>query len=70
MNNLPPGVNENDIPGNRPEDDAWEKLHEEIDDDSNEYGLADMEAWTAWKLGLAAYLKSKELGAVYPFNER
>lgn len=32
--NLPPGVNVNDIPGNRPEDEAyevfWEKLDEEF----------------------------------------
>ena len=27
---LPPGVSANMIPGNRPEDEAWEKLEEEF----------------------------------------
>ena len=32
MSFLPPGVNASDIPGNRPEDVAWDRLHEWIDD--------------------------------------
>jgi len=30
--NMPPGVNENDIPGNRPEDAAWERFIEALGD--------------------------------------
>lgn len=30
MDNLPPGCNISDLPGNRPEDLAWESLLEEI----------------------------------------
>ena len=30
LSNLPPGVTDDMIPGNRPEDEAWEKLFETI----------------------------------------
>ena len=31
LSNLPPGVSDSDIPGNRPEDVVWEKAEEAID---------------------------------------
>lgn len=30
LSNLPPGVSESDIPGNRPEDELYEKLFEQL----------------------------------------
>lgn len=29
--NLPPGVSVSDIPGNRPEDEAWERLMDRLE---------------------------------------
>jgi len=39
MNNMPPGVTESMIPGNRPEDAAWEELYEWIDDMCDKHGI-------------------------------
>ena len=40
MNNLPPGVTDADIPGNRPEDREWEEFHEWIDEVAAEHGYS------------------------------
>jgi hypothetical protein len=37
--NLPPGVNVNDLPGNGPQDQAWEDLYKIIADYANRFGL-------------------------------
>lgn len=66
--NLPPGVSESDIPGNRPEDIAWEHLHEKIDSDSSDHGLTDMDARMAWEMGLYAFVRARRLGATFPYN--
>ena len=47
--NLPPGVSVSDIPGNRPEDEAWERLIERI----SESGLDVDQASRAWEIGYA-----------------
>lgn len=66
--NLPPGVTESMIPGNRPEDQAWERVHEDIDNDAAKHGLSDMEVAHAWKSGLAAYLALKRMGVKMPWE--
>lgn len=43
--NMPPGVSESDIPGNSPEDVAWEKLLEDIAGS----GLSVSEARARWE---------------------
>ena len=51
--NLPPGVTESMIPGNRPEDEAWETFLETVDE---KLGDTEPEAWYAiLEMGLAAY---------------
>ena len=39
LSNLPPGVTDNMIPGNRPEDIEWEKFHEWIDEIAEVYDI-------------------------------
>ena len=55
MSNLPPGVDESMIPGNRPEDLAWDKFHEEIGGDCDQEGLTARDAGLVWELGIVAY---------------
>lgn len=66
---LPPGVTAGMIPGNRPEDEAWEKLLDQIVGDAADVGMCDMDAMVAWELGKAAYLAARKTGAVYPHDE-
>lgn len=51
--NLPPGVSESMIPGNRPEDAAWELFHEWLDDECGVNKLTFEEARLIWQTGLA-----------------
>ena len=53
--NLPPGVTESMIPGSRPEDQAWEDFHEQIDRDTDDLALVPEAAAEVWIAGLAAY---------------
>lgn len=53
--NLPPGVTESMIPGNRPEDEEWEAALDLIEDDARASGLTGPEAVTAMRIGLAAW---------------
>ena len=39
LSNLPPGVTDNMIPGNRPEDKEWDEFHEWIDEIAEVYGI-------------------------------
>ena len=59
--NLPPGVNEGMIPGNRPEDMAWDKFHESVDDDAINLGLTPEEAKVVWNIGVAWWQLEKTL---------
>ena len=46
MSNLPPGVSESMIPGNRPEDAAWDKFYEWLDEytDQNRISIEELKA--------------------------
>ena len=39
LSNLPPGVTEDMLPGNRPEDIDWDNFHEWIDEIAGVYGI-------------------------------
>lgn len=58
--NLPPGVTESMIPGNRPEDMAWESFYEWLDGECAEHGIDVNEAGVIFKQGLAFYLETKK----------
>lgn len=59
--NLPPGVTEGMIPGNRPEDLEWEGFHEWLDDETFVNKLTPVQARLVWMAGMAAYnLLAKE----------
>lgn len=60
--NLPPGCTDSMIPGNRPEDEAWERLFEIIGKESGDYGMTDSDALCAWKLGFAAWTQAHNEG--------
>lgn len=64
--NLPPGVTESMIPGNRPEDEAWETFHDEIDKDCVEEGFSDQDAWLAWKFGVGIIRSMRKCGVKFP----
>lgn len=49
-------------------DHAWEKFHEQIDDDANTFSLTDMDAFVAWKLGLAALKAVREIKGTFPHD--
>ena len=55
LSNLPPGVTENDLPGNRPEDEEWDKFYEKVDNDTIEMKLYVDQATTIWEMGKAAW---------------
>ena len=67
--NLPPGVRDCDIPGNRPEDAEWERVHEGIDADAVAERMSDMDVSCAWRLGFAAYKQLRKLGGHLPHDE-
>lgn len=50
--NLPPGVSDSDIPGNRPEDVAFENLVERIERDLEARGLGVDDANWIWTAGI------------------
>jgi hypothetical protein len=49
------------IPGNRPEDLAFERLHEKIDEDCLEHGWDGTDAMIIWHLGLMTYPEVERL---------
>jgi hypothetical protein len=57
--NLPPGVTESMIPGNRPEDTAWDNTIDAITDLSAEYGYTAKETLLAFKIGASALTHTK-----------
>lgn len=58
--NLPPGVTVNDLPGNRPIDEEWDKFYEEVDGDCDEMSLYPDQARIIWKMGKVAYMIYRE----------
>ena len=56
--NLPPGCSDSDIPGNRPEDIAWESFHERIDHDTDQIGVDVSDAYFIWEAGLEVYKRA------------
>ena len=66
--NLPPGVSVSDIPGNRPEDDAWDELVESIGTDAAEANMTDTDVLVAWRMGLAAYKAARGFGPTFPHD--
>lgn len=64
--NLPPGVTADMIPGNRPEDEAWDKIHEDIETDANERGWSDQDVETIWALGKKVWKDIHERGGRFP----
>lgn len=53
MSNLPPGVSDYDIPGNRPEDIEWEKLIDKMMSDVD----SPYDARKVWEAGLKSLNK-------------
>ena len=58
--NLPPGVTEGMLPGNRPEDWGWDALLDDISSDSDTLGLDADEARIIWEMGKKAYQAIKD----------
>jgi len=52
--NLPPGVTEAMIPGNRPEDEEWERLYDYIDEVCAAHNINPKEAKMCFDIGLNA----------------
>ena len=55
MNNLPPEVSDS-------------MIHGEIDSDSEKHDMSYIDVFVAWKIGLAAYIKTRELSAKFPHD--
>ena len=53
--NLPPGCNESDIPGNRPEDAAWGNAWDTILSEADFHHMSAADAVLAWRIGVAAW---------------
>ena len=66
--NLPPGVNVNDLPGNRPEDHVWDETIEDIIDEACDENLSSEEFYAAWRIGLKTFLQLRDLRATFPFD--
>ena len=69
LSNLPPGVTEGMIPGNRPEDIAWEKLHNDIDELPFDEARRRFDVWAdllrvakTARDGLTPYQRKSEIG--------
>jgi hypothetical protein len=59
--NLPPGVRESDIPGNRPEDLGWEMFEEWGFEEFRKSGLDPDECRRAVLIGIAGVKAEKEM---------
>jgi hypothetical protein len=49
LSNLPPGVTDSMLPGNRPEDLDWDAFHEQVDTDCDYFRFSPLQAMEAWK---------------------
>ena len=66
--NLPPGVTESMLPGNRPEDMSWERFHEWLDAEIEGNNLSLDDAYIIWRMGLTAYKTARDWGARFPHD--
>ena len=55
LSNLPPGVTEHDLPGNRPQDIEWDNFYQKFDADCDEMNLYVDKVETIWEMGKAAW---------------
>ena len=60
--NLPPGVTESMIPGNRPEDAAWDAVWEDITGEAIDANLSADDVRRVWDLGIKALHKEYTKG--------
>jgi len=58
--NLSPGVTENMLPGNTPEDWAWDELYDQIGNDADDLVITPWEAMKIWKMGVEVWKKRNE----------
>src|SRR3990167_5761088 len=68
LSNLPPGVTDSMLPGNRPEDIAWDNFYEMLSDEAGDHLMSSEDCFVAWKLGLASYLRLRSLGIKLPHD--
>lgn len=61
--NLPLGVT------NTEPNAPWEHLYECIDNDAAKAKMSDMDAWSAWRLGLAAFKAARDMSARFNHDE-
>jgi len=61
--NLPPGVTESMIPGNRPEDIEWDQLWEKINDEAVDRNLTVEQVRMIWAIGLSMMPEIEKLVA-------
>jgi hypothetical protein len=47
MNNLPDGITDTMIPGNTPENAAWDELYSSLDSDAERHALSDVDCFVA-----------------------
>lgn len=62
LSNLPPGVTDSMIPGNRPEDEEWDSFLEEVTRDTDENGMTVLRARKVWQAGMKVYGLRKASG--------
>lgn len=58
--NLPPGVTEGMLPGNRPEDWGWDALLDDISSDADQLMLDVEETRMVWEMGKKAFQAMRE----------
>ncbi len=56
------------IPENTVQDTSYDCVYETIESEAQKNGLSDMDVWIAWKIGIAVFTKTKELGAKFPHD--
>lgn len=59
--NLPPGVTDSMIPGNRPEDDEWDNAVDVLLEDLCKAGIEPKELKVVARIGIAAVLHLREV---------
>lgn len=66
--NLPPGVTDSTLPGNRPEDLKWEAFYQAIEDDTVHMALEAEEAYKIWEMGTVVWTSRKRKEAAFPLS--
>lgn len=67
LSDLPPGVSPLN-PHINPDDSGWDRLYEQVAKDTEKEGMTDMDAFVAWRLGLAAFTQARKLGVKWPHD--